>query len=138
MEFLYSQQKLSILELEEFEQKFKIKLPQGYKNFILQYNGGQPKPNMSFGIRVHMFQSIKYYETFNNTVEDTIEMLQILEQVLPEHLFPFAHDEGGNQLCISLSEDDYGSVYMCYFDYGEPIPIHYLCSSFEEFMNGFH
>lgn len=139
MEILSPWQKLSISELEEFEREFKLKLPQDYKDFMLRFNGGIPEPAESFGIVVLQIQPIKYFPYQDNiTIEDTIRVLKIVQQILPEHFFPFAYDEGGNELCISLSEDDYGSVYMCYLDYGDDIPTHYLCGSFGEFINSFH
>ena len=100
--------------ISDFEGKIGSKLPDDYKNFLLKYNGGQPLPN-SFkffsnkedGSSVDRFLSLgkeknsnllKYYNNYKDRI--------------PSYFFPIAHDAGGNLICISCSESDYGYIYF--------------------------
>lgn len=40
--FEYSFEPTNIMEIEEFESKYNISLPEDYKRFLLENNGGKP------------------------------------------------------------------------------------------------
>ncbi|MCB9042769.1 MAG: SMI1/KNR4 family protein [Chitinophagales bacterium] len=46
MRFTNNEQKLTEKELFEFEKEFNLKLPESYRNVILEYNGGSPEKNI--------------------------------------------------------------------------------------------
>lgn len=63
-------------------------------------------------------------------------------QVIPENLFPFANDWGGNFFCLDL--DDYSIVYFATDSFDEYLTMQenhiklqrYLTNSFSNFVNG--
>jgi len=107
-----------------------VNLSEGYKTHIVNNNGG--KPNLEFfkGIRIHYFHAIKYGDY---TVE---EILEDLEGIIPNSFFPIANDEGGNEICISLNENDYGKIYMWYRGMDGDNETKLLANSFKYFLNG--
>lgn len=130
--FSYSEKNVSLEDINEFQQNYNIKLPESYKQHILINNGGIPKKDFlkEKEITVSCFYSIKYGE---NKIEDIIKNLQVLEDVLPKNLFPFANDLGGNDFCISLEENNFGKIYIWYHDTGGEKK--FIADSFQEFMN---
>nr|WP_321229235.1 SMI1/KNR4 family protein [uncultured Psychroserpens sp.] len=131
--FSYLEESISSEEINEFEEKYNKNLPNSYKDHIIINNGGIPDKDYlrNSEITVSCFYSIK---NGKNKIEDVIKVLQELEDVLPKHLFPFAHDMGGNDFCISLAEEDYGKIYIWYHDAGGEKKL--ISGSFEEFMSG--
>jgi len=58
---------------------------------------------------------------------------------IPSNLFPFASDDGGDLICISLWGDDSGNIVFWDY-YNEHFPptyanVYYIASSFSEFIN---
>jgi hypothetical protein len=135
LEISLSEKKLEIAELDAFEQQFKLKLPAEYKDFILQFNGGKPNKDrfstQNGKIWVDFFDAIKYGDY---PLEETLKTMKLYEQILPEHLFPIGYDPGGNQICISLAEVDYGTMFMWYANDPDN-PIRNLAPSFSYFIN---
>ncbi len=100
-------------ELQDQEQKWGFRLPDGYREFLLKYDGGRPEP-FSFrfkgsenGSTVHSFLGIK-----QDRYRDLQKKLKDYEGRLPKRFFPIAYDEGGNQICIAIAGDDRGKVYF--------------------------
>ncbi len=123
MKFDYTEQKLTEQELDKFEQKFRLNLPQSYKDIILKYNGGEPEKEYFKGNSLY-FLPIKYGD---NTVDRTLELLK---DVLPKGLYPFC-DVYGQLYCIDLNKDRYGKIY--FFDESGESKL--VTESFEDFMN---
>jgi hypothetical protein len=128
-QFLETEEKISELELTQFSEELELKLPEAYKLHILENNGGYPENEYFKNIHVHYFYAIKKGEY------PLEEKISNLKDVLPINYFPFTSDEGGNQVCISLNEEDYGKVYFCPMDMGEVKP-EFLANSFTEFLEG--
>jgi len=128
--FKGSEQELTVAELDTFQQELEITLPQKYIEHILVVNGGKPLEDTFNGKRVHYFHSIKYGDyPLHEIIED-------IKDVLPDNLFPFAEDEGGNAFCISLSEENNGEIYIWYHDMDDEDKVEFLADSFEDFMKG--
>ena len=141
-----SESAISIEVLDEFIIKYQLKLPESYKNFILKHNGGYAEicafdnPNED-GTIVAEFCAIRlelgdFLEELDNiiTVTQLIEDHQHLEKNLPAHLFPFALAEGGGKFCISMNEEDFGTIYLFFMDGTANEPI-FVIDSFENFIN---
>jgi hypothetical protein len=137
MEFKHNNRKISVQDLANFKDKYNLDIPQDYADFLLQYNGGQSINNKypsEFGAYlVHEFYSIL---NGNLLLEDALEDLQIVEQVLPNYLLPFAIDEGGNQFCIGVKPSNFAKIYIYYLDTDSDQEI-YLDNSFESFTSKF-
>lgn len=133
--------------LQSKENEWGVRLPEDYRRFLLQYNGGWPEPD-SFkfkdsdkGSSVQAFFGIKGQY-------DLLDEVRRYRRRLPERLFPIAIDPGGNRVCISVVGDDTGKIY--FWDHemsadaeqGETpdtvdniVPI---ADSFDEFLDGLH
>jgi hypothetical protein len=122
MKFDSSKQKLTLEELSKFEQDYNLKLPESYRNIMLEYNGGYPEKTYFQGGIVY-FDPIKYG---NTTLEKMIDGMQ---GFLPKGAFPFA-DYSGQSLCISLNKTDYGAIYFL----DETGEYDKVCDSFEQFL----
>lgn len=98
--------------LIEFEEKIGARLPEDFREYLLQYNGGLPKPN-NFNIHNdcssihHMFGIHKgpEYSSLKWNVE-------IKKNAIPNLLMPFADDPFGNILCIGVKGDVKGEIYF--------------------------
>lgn len=137
-----SEETISSEELRLVIAKYKLKIPNSYKKFILKFNGGYNIPsNYSEGVSVDHFFCIKMEvdnDIFSNSLTNVVEIIedyQIKEDELEKGLFPFAADAGGNTYCISMNRDDYGVVYKFYWD-GSPKL--FVCNSFEDLLIGLH
>lgn len=136
-------------ELEQFISEFNLKLPKFYEDFILKHNGGYAEITAfgnpyEDGTAIDGFGRISLTDdTYEDLIDDEkissireiIQDLQIEENVIPNHLYPFGFDAGGNYFCISMAEEGFGAVCKFYVDgtADEPTP---LSASFEEFING--
>ncbi len=123
MKFRLSEQKLTDLEILEFEREFKLKLPTSYRNIISEYNGGYPEKKYFEGNTV-LFLPIKYGNWNLN------ESLAITKDVIPKNSLPFADFKEGS-LYMSLNNDDYEKIY--FFD--ESGEDELAAESFEDFMS---
>lgn len=123
MKFRLSEQKLTGLEILEFEREFKLKLPKSYHNIISKYNGGYPEKKYFEGNTV-LFLPIKYGDWNLN------ESLLITKDVIPKNSLPFADFKEGS-LYMSLNKDDYEKIY--FFD--ESGEYELVADSFDDFMN---
>ncbi|CAL2080621.1 SMI1/KNR4 family protein [Tenacibaculum sp. 190524A05c] len=131
MNFKIDEKTITIEEFNEFEVLLEgLKLPDDYKSHMLTYNGGYPdgdyvcfrNPNRI--IELEYFHPIKYGS-------DTMEYYLFMRKVLPKNHISIGIISGG-RISLSLSELDYGSVYISYEDV---IP-EKIASSFTEFING--
>ncbi len=106
-----------------------VSLPEDYKTHVLKYNGGYPDKEYINEIHIHYFHTIKHSD---HPLENIWEKLR---DVLPRNFFPIARDGGGNHICISLSKDTYGEIYMWYHDMDEDKAIEFLAKDFTSFMD---
>lgn len=134
-------------EVHQFIDEFNLKLPESYISFILKHNGGYPDLSAfgdpyEDGSDINCFYSISLtdyiFDIDSNIIlpsREIIQTHQIDEQNLLKYLYPFADDAGGAEYCLSMREEDFGVVYIFFMDGTSDEPV-YLCSSFEELING--
>ena len=114
---------LSETMLKEFELRLSIKLPQDYRDFMLEHNGGYPAEAWDFdfietGIDkstssiVSEFYSIDAPDkkTYNDIATRYVDLVNA--SLIPPSLIPIADDVFGNPILLSVSGDDYGHVYF--------------------------
>lgn len=122
--------KIYIEDIKVVEEKYCIKFPLDYVQFVLNYNGGHFNDAYFYkgeeNIVLSEFFSFK--EGFN-TVEGMVEMFKINKQILPEFLVPIGSDPATNILCFSTKESEFGAIYI-YVDDSE-FDIRYVTHSFE-------
>lgn len=111
--------KLDDKKIAAFESRLGFSLPTSYKEFLLRTNGGIPNPDVSFPFVEDGKPTESVIDTFymlkkNDDDMNLDEALEMFVEAgrMPSHFLPFAGDQFGNQLCLSLTKADYGVVYF--------------------------
>ncbi len=147
---------LSEERLAKLESKLKARLPDDYRAFLLQYNGGRPAPcRFTFAVEGEEQESIlewffalhdQPYEEDEDWEPDASEGLppyfaQSLEGVrkdcrseLPKaKVLPIGRDPSGNLVCLGYAGKWVGKVYLFDHEMERLVP---LAGSFTEFLAG--
>lgn len=118
IEFFKTEKPITEKEINNIEELLVCTFPSDYKNHILKHNGGKCKPNVFSFIEndkksksnIDWFLAI-YNGKYDNLIS-YINIYKIEQKRLPKSLIPIAHDPGGNLICISCCEPDYGFIYF--------------------------
>lgn len=134
-------EKISIKEIEEFELKHDIKLPNQYIEFLIECNGGYPHAS-TFKISEEDGESVvnKFYGIgdMNGNLDRVFE---VLDGELPEGFISIGDDPAGNEICIGINEKYYGKIYLWIHDMEsdeELSNMFFLAESFNEFFNNLY
>lgn len=109
---------LELNDINAFEEKYEVKFPEGYIDFLMKFNGGKPIPNCleivekgktSF-VAVRAFLQIS--EDKNYSLEKFFQEFKIEEKRLPSLLIPIGIDSFGNLFCISVNSENWGWVFF--------------------------
>jgi len=120
MQVFESKEALRPERLEEVERDLGSPLPDDYRAFLNEYNGGYPEPDGFLFDRngvpskgmVDRFLSI--YSGESSNLE---RYLKTYKGRMPANLVPIAKDPGGNLVVVSISGEDANTVY--YWDHDE-------------------
>lgn len=112
-------------------------LPEPYRVFLLEYNGGRPTPDI-IDIKGAAFRGTDIQVL--HSVDDEFRSCDILwnwenlDGCKESGLLPIANDSGGHKFALVLDKENYGHVY--YFDSNEvpPRPYH-IANDFNEFLS---
>jgi hypothetical protein len=103
--------KINMKIIETFEKEIGSKLPQEYCEFLLEYNGGIPERNIyenqDVSISVQTFYGLGL-----NSIDDIRHKIDVLQYRIPRECVPIAEIEGGDVLCIALSQKKYGEILL--------------------------
>lgn len=97
------------------EEETDASLPEDYRQFLLEFNGGEPEVNE---FRVSDEQAAGVNQFFGLTQRQEYGDLRFQRRLMlgrvPENMLPIANAEGGNLVCISVAVDrgDYGAIYF--------------------------
>jgi hypothetical protein len=133
---------LSLDILLEFEHKYSFHLPENYRQFLLEHNGGGPHPMDAINFidggvpnssDVHFFYGIHNGENWAS-IEWNIKNYK--ERIVDEGM-PIAGDSGGNQYVLIVEGGKAGQIFFWNHE-GETKPPSYenmsfIASSFKEF-----
>jgi len=131
---------LTAEELEKFEAHLQVRLPEEYRRFLLEYNGGRPEPNLFTFQDQEDGSDCHYLLGLNGT--DGFDLRPFIEthkDRLPAGLFTIAYDSLGNLICLSTRKEDAGKIY--FWDHqthgkqGQAPTL--VAENFETFLNGF-
>ena len=110
-------------EISELESSLKSQLPQEFKEHYLRHNGGfldETDVNTEqWGLPLGGFNPIKYGKLTIETLMKDIGSIIVEEENLTWHygdLVPFAYDNGGNTVFLSLIEPTLGNVFVYAMD----------------------
>lgn len=110
-------EKITINEIREFEDKYVLKLPEQYIDFLLKYNGGYPEAS-TFKISDEEGESLvnKFYG-IGDMKGNLAKVFEVLDGgELPKGFISITSDLGGNEICIGISEKYYGIIYFWMHD----------------------
>ncbi|QLG39188.1 SMI1/KNR4 family protein [Paenibacillus sp. FSL W7-1088] len=109
-------EKITINDINEFEGKYDLKLPEQYVDFLLKFNGGYPQVS-TFKISDEEGESVvnKFYG-IGDMKGNLSKVFEVLDGELPEGFISIASDPGGNEICIGTSEKYFGKVYLWMHD----------------------
>jgi hypothetical protein len=137
---------LSDGDIVEMEKKLAVSLPEDYKTFLKQYNGGRPDPKFFpiFGFKNNTVGQVQDFFGIDDPFESCrLDWnFQTFFGRIPDNLFPIACEDGGSLICLSISGSDKGAIY--YWDYyGETQPpsydnIYQIAGTFQGFLDNIH
>lgn len=146
MELTNIGEKLTEDDISKVESELNVILPQDYKNFLLQNNGGSPTENFVFDFTQIMPESGKPFD--NSSVIREFSTLSELpffygnligEEVIPEKFLPIASDPFGNEILLCADENNYGKIYFGDHETYDPETDYWLITeladSFTEFIH---
>ncbi len=119
----------SISLVEEFENKFGIKLDDSYRSFLIKYNGGEtPDTNWNGKCR----SDIRFF--YGIDLQNECDILKALEceiaqTLLEKKYLPIAENSFGDCFCINLEDE------KIYFSYHDREQIILIAESFAEFFS---
>ena len=134
-------------QLVEFEQRYRLKLPEDYRSFLLEFNGGRPKPEIIDFIQNGDDQSdiVNYLGGIHNGEYWARLEWQIdsLKDRVPKGFIPIGDDPGGNAYLIGIDGETFGKIY--FWDHENEAALEekepsfenmsLIASSFTEFLN---
>ena len=137
---------LTTAQVDRIEDRLGMKLPDEYRNFLLDHNGGTPEPR-AFPI-VDFDKNPKGLVQVFFRIDDGIESsrldwnYKVFKGRIPKELFPIACDDGGGLICLTISGTNVGAIYYWDF-YGETRPptfdnVYPVAGSLGEFFDSIH
>ncbi|WP_094701232.1 SMI1/KNR4 family protein [Brevibacillus laterosporus] len=146
--FEYSFEPISTHDIEIFERKYNLSLPNEYKQFLILNNGGKTerrrfKTNDKTKEGT-VTSSIILFFPLSKKIESNLEELYCLHnrgKIVPSNFLPIGIDPGDSLICLSIEGSDEGSVYHCDMDYFEEDKelkeefIRLITGSFTDFIN---
>jgi cell wall assembly regulator SMI1 len=136
--------------LARFEKHLGNQLPHDYREFLLKSNGGQPTDDLSFAFTEDGKPSGSVVSEFYSLAEES-ERITLQKGIdtfvkrnrMPAWFLPVADDAFGNQICLSLAKENFGSVF--FWDHerepdvsdecGSMLNVSLIARSFSEFLN---
>ena len=93
---------LSSKDIKRFEKKQGIKLPEPYKKFLTENNGGYPGKSL-FKISDAQGESVlNIFFGIGDMYDNLADFIRIYKGRMPEEFFPIADDSNGNSICLGL------------------------------------
>ncbi|MCL6511720.1 MAG: SMI1/KNR4 family protein [Anaerolineae bacterium] len=127
-------------DVARLEERLGFRLPEDYRAFLLQHNGGRPKPNV-FSLTdtdlattedtIAWFMCIK-----PGDVNDLLETASALQGRIPNNLLPIAVDPFGNYICIAVLGPDKGRIYFWDHELESTVSnVYFLADSFDNLLH---
>lgn len=111
-------EKITLNNITVCEEKMNIKFPRDYKEFLIEYNGGNVKPNI-FKVSdsqgesaVNMFYGIDVSDQY----DDLLSVFDSLDGEIPDDFISIGDDSAGNQICLGVRNIYSEKVYIWIHD----------------------
>jgi hypothetical protein len=130
--------RLTESQVADLESRIGLPLPDDYRRFLLENNGGSPTPDV---IKVNGIQGSEtdlgvFFGIDRSIESENIEWnLHVMSDRVGRPLMPIADDSGGNVFFLSLSGHDRNSIYYHYFwGPGADGELYLVATSFTSFL----
>jgi hypothetical protein len=131
-------------QVAEFENDLGRCLPDDYRIFLLENNGGRPVPdNIAFGESIYSPTDIQIFYGINRSIQSSnlswgLSMIREISAELPTDLIndpilPIACDSGGNFFCLKIGKDGSSDILYC-AEEETPCLFFKVASSFTSFL----
>lgn len=138
---------LSGPDISRVEKQLGVVLPDDYRKFLLQHNGGRPKLKVFpiYGDLADDQALLEHFYCISDGDEYDLARNEIsLRGRLPKDMLAIGEDPGGNYICISLSNKDFGRIY--YWDHEGELEnittgqsnLYFVANSFGELLELLH
>jgi hypothetical protein len=136
-------EKISLENIKIFEEKYNVTLPEEFKRFLLEYNGGDVKPNVFKISDEHGESALNtlYGLDISSEYDELSNVFDSLEGELPENFISIGDDSAGNQICLGIIGSYCGKVYIWMHDMEENEfmdNMFFLANSFNEFLDSLY
>lgn len=135
---------ISPAQLEAAEKELGVFLPEPYRDFLLEYNGGQPVPSTFRLADGKSLEVIGWFFSIQNKDDGLVNLAKTYQAYLHGDLLPIAADPFGNLICLGVKGRYIGQIYFWLHERelpsNTPLPnaeCHLVASSFDEFMGRF-
>lgn len=130
-------------DIEAFEATFHFTLPQAYRQFLLQYNGGMPGENIFDYQDEYALTSstVRLFLTLGLGPDSLGHYLEIYASRIPQNALPIAYDDGGNLICLIFESQGTSVVFWNHEQEGEEFEktvFFFVSENFEAFCQGLH
>jgi hypothetical protein len=144
---------VTLADIKSFEEAIGHSLPDDYRDFLLQVNGGELSDNLGVPVKDERLSEgiTRVDDMYNITPGDRWSILSHAEDYnyhlrTPQHIFPIGQNGVEDRLSMSLGKEDYGRIYVwrssayelwieeedCRQDYSE---LYELANNFTEFWS---
>ena len=142
-----NENKVTIEGIDKFENRNNVVLSNEYKEFLLEYNGGDVDPssfyieeidNEDAACKFYGINISKYNYCYD--LDRNIEGSSYAEYFLHDEFIAIACGGGGNEVCLGIKPDSeyFGKIYYYIHDLGDEDPLENICflaNSFNEFLD---
>ncbi|ENQ3104922.1 SMI1/KNR4 family protein, partial [Bacillus cereus] len=136
--WLFTDKSVDEKTISKVEQSFGIKFPQDYKECVIKYNGGYPKPdNFDFSDEGEGEGGAVFNNLLSFTGDFSIEAIyEFSKESLQKGIIPFARDPFGNLICFDYRQSN-NEPTVVFFDHEEQgeNSIELICNTFTELLN---
>ncbi len=105
--------KLDELRLLNFEKRMGARLPNDYRNFLIEHNGGKPVPS-DFSVTTEQGSGLHHVLGLHDgpSYLSLEEHYEVLLDRMPASIIPIADDSFGNAICIGIFRYEAGKIYF--------------------------
>ena len=137
---------ISESDIQALEGQLGARLPDSYRTFLLEHNGGKPSSDIFFISEREGTDSLRFlFGMADHEYYSLTDQIRGFSNWIPANFIPIGCDDFGNVICLSIKGEDVGKVYFWDQEYsvdeeGKPdnLNITLIGDSFSEFIDGLY